>query len=146
MYRKTTGTILTRLSTQASPLYKCTLITARVLFAHRTPPLLLLHATGLEWYTEPKKMILKLPKELELPRMKDHQMFDRVRIVELQDQLQDKFKALKVGGITRGGEACALYNVFSHCGFRVKMPVFGMRAQPSPKAGARIFVLTSYAS
>lgn len=41
--------------------------------------------------------MLKLPKELELPRMKDHQMFRRVRIVQLQEELQDKFKALKVG-------------------------------------------------
>lgn len=43
-------------------------------------------------------MVLKMPKELEMPKMKDHQMYDRVRIVELQDELQDKFKALKVQG------------------------------------------------
>lgn len=42
-------------------------------------------------------MTLKMPKELEMPKMKDHQMFDRARIVELQDELQDNFKALKVG-------------------------------------------------
>lgn len=47
---------------------------------------------------EPKKMTLKMPKELEMPKMKDHQMFDRARIVELQDELQDKFKKLKVSG------------------------------------------------
>lgn len=41
-------------------------------------------------------MTLKMPKELEMPKMKDHQMFDRARIVELQDELQDNFKALKV--------------------------------------------------
>lgn len=40
--------------------------------------------------------MLKLPKELDLPAMKDHQMFDRPRIVQLQNELQDKFKALKV--------------------------------------------------
>lgn len=42
-----------------------------------------------------------MPKELEMPKMKDHQMFDRVRIVELQDELQEKFKALKVSGLRR---------------------------------------------
>ncbi|CAM9364785.1 unnamed protein product [Ectocarpus fasciculatus] len=47
---------------------------------------------------EPKKMVLKMPKELEMPKMKDHQMFDRARIVELQDELQDNFKALKDRG------------------------------------------------
>lgn len=47
---------------------------------------------------EPKKTTLKMPKELEMPKMKDHQMFDRVRIVELQDELQDNFKKLKVRG------------------------------------------------
>lgn len=47
---------------------------------------------------EPKKITLKMPKELEMPKMKDHQMFDRVRIVELQDELQDNFKKLKVSG------------------------------------------------
>lgn len=46
---------------------------------------------------EPKLKVTKLPKELELPQMKDHQMFDRPRIVELQNELQDKFKSLKVG-------------------------------------------------
>ena len=45
---------------------------------------------------EPKKTMLKLPKELDMPAMKDHQMFDRPRIVQLQNELQDKFKALKV--------------------------------------------------
>eukprot|EP00752_Nemacystus_decipiens_P001789 g1728.t2 len=47
---------------------------------------------------EPKKITLKMPKELEMPKMKDHQMFDRARIVELQDELQDNFKALKDRG------------------------------------------------
>lgn len=51
---------------------------------------------------EPKKMTLKMPKELEMPKMKDHQMFDRARIVELQDELQDNFKALKVSGMGAG--------------------------------------------
>lgn len=46
-------------------------------------------------------MVLKMPKELEMPKMKDHQMFDRARIVELQDELQDNFKALKVGLVCR---------------------------------------------
>lgn len=41
-------------------------------------------------------MMMKLPKELDLPQMKDHQMFDRPRIVQLQNELQDKFKSLKV--------------------------------------------------
>lgn len=44
---------------------------------------------------------MKLPKELEMPQMKDHQMFDRERIVQLQDELQDKFKELKVGPVVR---------------------------------------------
>lgn len=52
---------------------------------------------------EPKKMTLKMPKELEMPKMKDHQMFDRARIVELQNELQDNFKALKVTCNGRGG-------------------------------------------
>ena len=40
--------------------------------------------------------MMRLPKELDLPQMKDHQMFDRPRIVQLQNELQDKFKSLKV--------------------------------------------------
>lgn len=44
---------------------------------------------------------MKLPKELELPQMKDHQMFKRERIVALQEELQDRFKELKVGGVKR---------------------------------------------
>lgn len=47
-------------------------------------------------------MTLKMPKELEMPKMKDHQMFDQARIVELQDELQDNFKALKVSGMRCG--------------------------------------------
>ena len=42
--------------------------------------------------------MIKLPKELELPQMKDYQMFKRERIVALQEKLQDKFKSLKVRG------------------------------------------------
>lgn len=42
---------------------------------------------------------MKLPKELELPQMKDHQMFKRERIVVLQEELQDRFKELKVGRV-----------------------------------------------
>lgn len=53
--------------------------------------------------TEPKKIAVKLPKELEAPQMKDHQMFDRERLVYLQDKLQDKFKALKVKSMGSGG-------------------------------------------
>lgn len=45
---------------------------------------------------EPKLKVTKLPKELELPQMKDHQMFDRPRILQLQQELQNKFKSLKV--------------------------------------------------
>lgn len=55
--------------------------------------------------------MMKLPKELELPRMKDHQLFDRARIVQLQDLLQDKFKALKVCYTTLnvwGGNGCGV--------------------------------------
>lgn len=45
---------------------------------------------------EPKKTTVKIPKELELPQMKDYQMYDRERLVELQNELQDRFKELRV--------------------------------------------------
>lgn len=75
--------------------------------------------------SEPKKSILKLPKELELPQMKDHQMFKRERIVVLQEELQDRFKELKVGRIkiaTASYVPCTLCRVHPYVYTRV-LPV-----------------------
>lgn len=60
---------------------------------------------------EPKKTTVRLPKDLELPQMKDFQMFDRDRLVELQNELQDKFKELRVRAC---GNIWRLRRVFAH--------------------------------